>query len=135
MEVQNEKIIETTIGVLSWEDQQFGIVCGKTKPDVEITIDLLKIDFQMYEEHFPHPHRKLLFDMSDLSGANKEIRDFFTGPEGIYNHFDAIAVFTNSRYSIAGIIAAVAIKVYYLRKPTRLFHHRQEALDWLKTII
>lgn len=127
-------IIETEIGELFWEDEQNGIVCGRTKPDVEITIDKLKVDFFTYEKYFPHDNKKLLLDMSELSGANKEVRDFFAGPEGVYNYFEAVAVLTSSKYSIAGIIAYVSLKIYALRKPTELFHDRMKAVNWLRKV-
>lgn len=130
----NSEIIETEIGLLYWIDKRSGIVCGKTKPNVDITIDRLKNDFLMYENHFPHSHKKLLLDMSDLLGADKKVRDFFAGSEGVYNYFDAVAVLVKSRYSIAGIIGYVALKVYPLQKPTQLFFDKQEAIKWLKSL-
>jgi hypothetical protein len=130
----SNKVIETELGTIYWVDEKNGIVCGKTKPHVRITIDLLKKDFEIFGKYFPHKQRKLLLDMSNLSSANKEVRDFYASSEGVYKYFDAIAVFVQSRYSVAGIIGYVALKVYPLQKPTQIFYNKDEAIKWLVSI-
>ena len=130
----SNKVIETELGTLYWKDEEKGIVCGKTKPNVEVTIELLKTDFEAYVKYFHHPHRKLLLNMSDMMGAKKEVRDFFAGSEGVYKYFDAVAVFVHSRYSVAGIIGYVALKVYPLQKPTQMFFKEEDAIKWLKSL-
>jgi hypothetical protein len=130
----SNKVIETELAILYWIDEEDGIVCGKTKARVEVTIALLKKDFETYEKYFQHPHRKLLLDISDMMGANKEIRDFFASSEGVYKYFDAVAVFVQSRLSVAGILGYVAIKVYPLLKPTQMFYDKDVAIKWLRSL-
>jgi len=129
-----KKTIETRLSIISWEDEENGIVISVIKPKTKVTIDNVKEDYEIYKNNFLHPKRKVIVDITDLSNVGKEARDFIAKPDGAYSYFDAVAFLSNSKYSVGSIIVQVAMKVYMLRKPTKLFYNKKEAIDWLKSI-
>lgn len=128
------KIVETRMSKIYWEDEKNGILISEVKPKLQVTIDDLKENFEVYKNNFHHSNRKLLIDNTEINSFGKEGRDYFAGPEGIYNYFNAVAFLSYSKYSIGSIIAHVALKVYVLRKPTKLFHNKKDAISWLMSV-
>jgi hypothetical protein len=134
MLVKDIKFVETRMSKICWEDEQNGIVITETKPKVEVTVSTLKEDYEVYKNNFQHPNRKIIADITELHGIGKEARDYMAGGEGIYNYFEAIAFYSSTMLNIGSILAQVSMKVYTLKKPTKLFYNKEEAISWLKRI-
>lgn len=134
MNIDGKKTIETRMSIISWEDEENGIAISVLKPKTEVTIDNVKEDYEIYRNNFLHPKRKVIVDISDVTSIGKEARDFIAGPDGAYSYFEAVAFLSNSKFGIGSIIVHVAMKVYMLRKPTKLFYNKKDAIDWLKSI-
>ncbi len=131
MPENDKKVVETRISKIYWEDERNGILIVETKPKTEIKVADLKIDYEVYKNNFQHPKRKILADITELHRIGKEARDYMAGEEGVYNYFEAIAFYSASKLNIGSILAQVGMKVYTLKKPTKMFHNKQEAIDWL----
>ena len=124
-------VIETDVALIYWEDETNGILLGKIKTDSIITIkDAIEI-VNIYKNNFHCPNRKLLSDVSRLKSLSKEAKDYFSGDNGLFNYFDALAVISNSKMEIGSMLVHTILKIIPMKKPTRMFYNKAEAIDWL----
>ena len=129
-----KKIIETRTTIIFWEDEPNAILTAELKPKSVVTVKDLKEDMEVYKNNFQHPNRKTIVDSTNLYIIGKEARDFIASSEGTYAYFDAVALLSNSKYSNNSLLAYVGLKAYPLKKPTKLFYKKQDAIDWLKNL-
>ena len=131
---QSKKVTEFSFATVHWADEDSGILYTKSKPTNDLTIEDMANAFEIYNIDYKHPRRKLLADVAKRNNLSKQARNFVLGPEGVFNYFEAIAVLDKSGLSATALIANIIIKIIPLRKPVKVFHNEQEAIDWLKKI-
>lgn len=130
----SKKIIETKMASIFWEDEKNGILFAASKPVDLINIEDAIATINVYKDSFHHPNKKLIVDISEQRSLNKEVRDYMSGPEGVYNYFNAIAVLTDSKYSPTSMIVSTLLKIIKTQKPTSMFSDKRAAVDWLMSI-
>jgi hypothetical protein len=134
MHAENKKVIETKVATLYWQDEENGILYSKAKSIDHITLDDAKEYLDIIKNDFQHPTRKVLVDTLNRKGIQQDIKNYVSEQDDFFNYFDAVAVYSDSRYSIPGMVISVLQMTEHKPKPWRLFYNKQEAINWLMSI-
>ncbi len=134
MSGENKQVIETKVATLYWQDEGNGILYSKSKSVDLITLDDAKEYLNVIKNNFQHPNRKVLVDTINRKGIQKNIKNYVNEQDDFFNYFDAVAVYSDSRYSIPGMVISVIEMTEQRPKPWQLFYNKQEAIDWLMSI-
>jgi len=119
---------EVTRTAKIWLDAD-GILRVNTFPGLEDTLDDAKQNVAACAKLAAGKRRPILIDMRNLKAQSREVRAYYTGPEGTKLNL-AMAILVESPMS--RVIGNFFLGFNKMDLPTQLFKSEDEALTWLK---